>query len=593
MNRRLTKTAALAATVPVCALMPLVAPAAGATATAVPTTQSTAASSLFGGAGQKWVTVKHDCAAPARGHLACLALKVVPARAGAVGAKRVTEPSYATGPAGSYTPTSLASAYGFNPNSGGTGQTVAIVDAYDDPYILANLNSFDRHYGIPIETGTSFRKVDQSGRAVTATHHPAYSRDWAGEIALDVEAVRAVCRKCRILLVEAATASSADLSAAVNTAVRLGATEVSNSYGGPETTEGGSTFAKAFDHPGVVITASTGDAGWYDWDYVNYANGKSSGMASVPAALPTVVAVAGTKLKVNSAGTRTSEVVWNEDGKQDSTGYIGGASGGGCSAIYAAPAWQRSAANYASTGCGAHRAAGDVAALADPYTGFDIYDTFGGTGWATMGGTSLSSPIVAAMWALAGGSGGVRYPAQSLYENFKYNHGRVYDVVSGGNGFCGGDTVAHCRSVVQSDFEETTGNPNLLGYGLLDCSFAGTGAKSTANNTQCNAVKGYDGVSGVGAPATGSLFRSTRLAVGLKAPAVRGHRASFTASATEPLATAKVTKYAWAWGTGLTASTTTGTAAHTYAKAGTYTVRVTITDSLKRTASASAKVVVR
>ncbi len=556
-----------------------------------PAAQPAAASAWSGSPTQKWVKVEHDCAAPAQGHLSCYAIHVVPVRAGTIGAQRVEVPTYAKGPAGGYAPASLASAYKFDPRVGGTGQTVAIVDAYDDPYVRANLNSFNRHYGIAVETATSFRKVDQLGKTVTATHHPAYSRSWAGEIALDVQAVRAVCRKCKILLVEAASDSGTDLGAAANMAVKLGATEVSNSYGGPENVEGGITFAAAFNHPGVVVTASTGDAGWYDWDNLNYGD-TSSNAPSMPAALPTVVAVGGTKLTLTTTGARSSETVWNGDGPQDSSD-ASGASGGGCSAKFTAPSWQRAAANYARTGCGTHRQTGDVAALADPYTGFDVYDTYGGSGWVTVGGTSLSSPVVAAMWALAGGSGGVRYPARSVYENVKYNTGRVHDVVSGGNGFCGGDTVAHCQSVVRAGTGGANSNPNTLGYGKIDCSFAATGTATIANNTQCNAAKGYDGPSGVGSPLSPRLFRSSKLTVTVKAaPARAGWRSTFTATVKEPLAAAKATKFAWAWGTGLTASTTTAAAGHTYAKAGTYTARVTVTDSLARTATASVKVVV-
>ena len=580
----------LSATAAVCAAL-LGAPTAGANAAPAPSAQSSTALSSV--SGQKWVRVQHDCAAPTTGRLACLAEHLVPAAAGSMGAKRVNAATYTTGPAGGYTPADLAAAYGFNPSVGGAGQTVAIVDAFDDPHALSDLNHFNLHYGIAAETTTSFRKVNQLGAAVTAGH-PQPSYGWAGEISLDIEAVRAVCRKCRILLVEANSDQGADLAASVNMAVKLGATEVSNSYGGPESMAD-TSFAGAFNHPGVVVTASTGDAGWYDWDNANQTGGSSDDMPNVPAALSTVVAVGGTTLRLNTAGARSSEVVWDGDGPED-LGVASGASGGGCSLRFSAPPWQRTAANYARTGCGTKRQAGDVAAVADPYTGFDVYNTYGTdptSPWARTGGTSLSSPLVAAMWALAGGAGGVHYPTQSLYENFRYNHTRLYDVVSGGNGFCGGDTLPTCSLVVKNAYQEPSGNPNMLGAGHIDCGFAASGSSYVTNHNQCDAAVGYDGPSGVGAPATSSAFKSSRLIVAIKAPAVRVHlSATFATTLSEPIVGAHATKYVWTWGDTTTTTTTATSAAHVFATIGTYAVGVTVTDSLGRTAHASVAVAV-
>ena len=129
--------------------------------------------------------------------------------------------------------------------------------------------------------------------------------------------------------------------------------------------------------------------------------------------------------------------------------------------------WQSAVPGYAQTGCGNKRLAGDIAALADPYTGYDIYDTYRAYGWQTYGGTSLASPLVAAMWAVAGGSGGVAYPALSLYGHFTSDATHpLYDVTAGGNGLCAGAWRAQCASI-------TGQAPNTLG-----------GERSTARGRQ-------------------------------------------------------------------------------------------------------------
>src|SRR4051794_9531499 len=377
------------------------------------------------------------CAAPVDdAQFRCFAVAREPASAGTPGAYRVA--AFGHGRVGGYSPADLAKAYGYDP-SRAVSQTVAIVDWYDDPYVLADLNAFDRAYHLPIETSRSFRKVNQDGRGSPL---PQRSRESATEIALDVQAVRAVCHACRILLVEASAPTSRDLAAAENTAVRLGADEISNSFGGLESGIS-RTMVNAFHHPGVVITASTGDEGWLGWDYANSGYWADS-EASFPASSSDVVAVGGTTLRVNADGTRKSETVWNNNGVDDSVGSVRGAmgaSGGGCSARFAAGSWQWHAAGYAATRCGStgrNRLAADVAAVGDPRTGFDVRDSYGQGGWLTVGGTSLSAPLIAAMYALAGGAGGSAYPAASLYVNSALHPQLRYDVSAGGNGYCGG-----------------------------------------------------------------------------------------------------------------------------------------------------------
>lgn len=379
--------------------------------------------------------------------------------------------------AGSYSPAQIASAYGLTDlRPPGAQQTIALVDAFDDPTIEADLKVFDEQFGLPActEKNGCFKKVNRSG----ATTEPG----WAQEISTDVEIAHGLCPSCKILLVEAASNANSALEAAEAEAEQEGATEISNSWGGPSQMTVAADDAGPFNHPGTVITASSGDDGYLNW----YAN-KSHTLSSVnyPAASPHVVAVGGTRLELTEkSGTWTwkEETVWN--------GY--GATGGGCSSIFTAPAWQQSVADWSSVGCGSYRAVADVSADADPYTGVAIYDSTPvqeeGTeysGWVTMGGTSVASPIIASTFALAGGAGTdesgqtVAYPARSLYENLAAHPADLHDVVSGSNGVCA------------EGFDEATGTS--------DCTAAAEG-QSCQETLICLAQHGYDGPTGVGTP---------------------------------------------------------------------------------------------
>jgi Subtilase family len=484
-----------------------------------------------GAAGTATVKVsEHLCKTARAGHKSCDAMKLVtrqvsPAKAASLEAKGVARPNsrLGFGPAGGYTPRQLTTAYGVNP-AAKTSQTVAIVDAFDDPSVRSDLNAFDKQYGLPKETSKSLKVINQNG---AASPLPTPDEGWAGEITLDVQSVRGVCHHCKILLVEADTNNNSDLAAAVNQAVKKGAKIVSNSYGGPES----HGQAGAYNHKGVAILASTGDDGWFDWDGVN-GGVASSNKPATPASFPSVVAVGGTSLYLNPNGTRASETVWNGNGPGDldgastvaALGYEPGASGGGCSTLFNAPSWQKSAAGYKSLGCGTKRSGVDIATDADPFTGYDIFETFDWCtnpdpnvcspqavdGWATFGGTSLSSPTVAALWALAGGPAkGVSYPGQTLYGNFKHHKG-TYDVTVGGNGGCDTLSPTACGGLLGfliygNTF--TNPNPNTGPGGLVDCAWGPTGSKVLANRGQCYAQPGLDGVSGVGTPKGLSVFQ--------------------------------------------------------------------------------------
>ena len=435
-------------------------------------------------AGTLYAKVRRVCPAPRPGDATCFALALVPAPAGTVDARpyQAGDGALSRGPAGGLTPADLASAYGFSASVGGAGQTVAIVDAYDDPNIEQDLGTFDSQYGLAACTRANgcFEKVSQTGS--TAALPAADTSGWSLEMSLDVETVHSVCESCKILVVEADSESLANLAAGVNEAVTLGANEVSNSYGALESEMGASEQA-AYDHPGVVIAASAGDSGYLDWDYVAGLVAPPA-MPNAPASLPTVVAVGGTSLKLKANGTRKSESVWNDSGRPSHKEFKQfSATGGGCSTLFTAPAWQQSAPGWADTGCGAKRLDNDVSAVADPYTGFDIYDSYVyepefKPGWLTVGGTSLSSPLITALYGLAGGSHGVGYPAASLYAHLG-EPSALYDVTKGGNGYCDGEAPGPCgEPAVNEEF------------GDLDCEGA----------TACDAVPGFDGPSGVGAP---------------------------------------------------------------------------------------------
>jgi subtilase family serine protease len=528
------------------------------------------------------------------GQVTCFAMQRVPVKKGTPGAYQYLKNSALTpGPAGGYTPADLATLYDYNPNVSRSGQTVGIVDWYNDPKVGSDLAFFDKQYGLPKETAKSFRVVNQTGQK-SPLPSSSKGKQSSDEIALDVETVRGVCHTCKILLVEAKAPLTTDTAIAENTAVRLGATEISNSYGGPEGKEPAAVF-NAYNHPGVVITASTGDDGWYDWDFMN-SDILPPGAALFPSTDPDVVSVGG----VGNDGS-APQYVWNNDGADDingvNDGAAQGAGGGGCSQQYAAKSFQSSFPGYSAAGCHGKRLAADVSALADPATGFDEYDSWGQPGWITVGGTSLAAPIVAAMYALAGGSGGAAYPASAIYENATLHPTSFFDVTTGGNGFCGGDSTLNCGNAVNSYTAGNTNNPNAVGAGNVDCSFprnTNSVGSPPAFDSECNAVAGFDGPSGVGTPIGVGLFTATSPTVTLTAPKILRlhHAASFSAHATELVTGAHITSYSFNWGDGHTTTGSSTHPTHTYTKAGSYDVLLTVTDSAGQQSVASAKVTV-
>lgn len=334
------------------------------------------------------------CPKPAPGRLACLVLK----RTG-------TRPRLQDVPGGipggyGYGPAQLQSAYGLTAAAAvrGAGRTVAVVDAFDDPTALSDLAVYRSSAGLP---AASVRKVNQYGAAAPLPTRAPVDDDWTLEESLDLDMVSAICPLCGIVLVEANDNEAANLYTAERTAI---AAEhyVSNSWGGPETSQDTLNDKEYFDHPGTVITVSAGDGGYG---------------VSYPASSPYVIAVGGTSLRPASTTRGWTESVWGSS-------QGGSGTGSGCSAFEPKPLWQRD--RYCT-----HRTDNDIAADADPDTGVAVYDSANGNGgWNQVGGTSASAPMVAAAYALAGSPG--KAPAQDIY----LHTGGLFPVTAGANGRC-------------------------------------------------------------------------------------------------------------------------------------------------------------
>jgi subtilase family serine protease len=328
------------------------------------------------------------------------------------------QPLATRGPSG-YVPADLRAAYNLTLAGGGSGQTIAIVDAFDDPYAESDLAVYRAQFGLSACTTANgcFRKVNQTG----GKFYPRADAGWAEEISLDLDMASAICPNCNILLVEASSNSFANLAAAVDEAANLGASVISNSYGGGEYS--GETIDEShFNHPGIAITVSSGDNGYG---------------VEFPAASQYVTAVGGTSLKRDGSARGFAETVWS-------------GAGSGCSSYITKPGWQT------DVGC-SKRTVADVAAIADPYTGVAVYDTYRvrPAGWLVFGGTSVASPIIASVYALSGNASSITYGSYS-YGNLA----SMFDILSGSNGSCGSYL---CMGGVKYDGPTGNGTPNGTG----------------------------------------------------------------------------------------------------------------------------------
>ncbi|HEY3979974.1 MAG TPA: S53 family peptidase [Streptosporangiaceae bacterium] len=302
-------------------------------------------------------------------------------------------------------PASLQAAYKLPSATAGTGQTVAVVDAFNDPNAKSDLATYRADFGQPAcNTSTSagcLTVVNQNGKT-SPLPRSAGSSGWATEESLDIDMVSAICPNCRIILVEASSASIQNLGTGVNAAVSLGAHFVSNSYGGSESSSDATFDSEFYEHAGVAVTASAGDGGFG---------------VSYPAASQFVTAVGGTSLKTASSARGWTESVWSTSRTEGT--------GAGCSADDAKPAWQK------DTGC-TRRTDNDVAAVADPATGVAVFDSFDQDGFLEVGGTSASSPIIAATFALAGTPSAGTFPSSDIYAHTS----SLFDVTTGSLGTC-------------------------------------------------------------------------------------------------------------------------------------------------------------
>ncbi|HXH97849.1 MAG TPA: S53 family peptidase, partial [Gaiellaceae bacterium] len=325
------------------------------------------------------------CPGPPAGYAHCHALVVTDAKGKPI--------SNAT-PSG-LSPANIKSAYGFSMStSAGAGQTIAIVDAYDDPSAESDLAVFSSQFGLPACTTANgcFKKVDQNG----GTSYPRANSGWGLEISLDIQWAHAVAPGAKILLVEASSNSFTNLLAAEDYA-KAHAQYVSNSWGAGEFS-GETSYDSHFSQNGVSFFVSAGDSGL---------------PAEYPSSSRNVISVGGTTLAFNSDGSFKSE-----------TGWSGG--GGGCSTYETATSAQSGFSQYGQVHCNGKRATPDVSLDADPASGVSVYDSYGYGGWITVGGTSASSP----MWA-------ARAAQTSAVVNSAYVYGSSIpyrDITSGNNG---------------------------------------------------------------------------------------------------------------------------------------------------------------
>jgi len=310
-------------------------------------------------------------------------------------------------------PADLRGAYKVT-GGGSSSYTIAIVDAYGYPNAEKDLAVYRAQYGLPACTTANgcFKKVTQTG---ATSGYPRNDTGWAQEQALDLDMASAMCPNCKILLVQSKDSYLNNLAAAVNTAYRLGAKAISNSYGGGET--GTTSYEAAYNHPGVAITVSSGDYGYG---------------VQFPASSPHVTAVGGTSLSRSSTTRGWNETVWN-------------GAGSGCSKVYAKPTWQKDAL------C-ARRTVADVSAVANPSTGVAVYGptSLTNSGWMIFGGTSVAAPVIAGIYGVNGTADATN---AKLYTSTSH-----FDVTSGSNGSCGGTYL--CTGALGYDGPTGLGTPN-------------------------------------------------------------------------------------------------------------------------------------
>lgn len=297
-----------------------------------------------------------------------------------------------SGPEG-YTPQQLEQAYNLPSYSKGSGQIVAVIDAYDNPNVESDLAYYRSYFGLPAANFTKYNQDGETG------NYPQADSNWGYEESLDVDMVSASCPNCTIYLIEANSFSAADMEAAEDEAVALGAHITSNSWGCNSPC---GFVSSRFDTPGVTYVSGPDDQG--------YGVG-----AGTPNGFSSVVSVGGSSLYINSKSKRGfSEKAWP-------------GTGSGCSNLRK-PKWQH------DPGC-TGRTVNDVAADGDPSTAPAIYDTYAYGGWLLGGGTSTSTALVAGIFALAGNASS-QDGGRTFWQKKHQNPSELYPVTKGADGVC-------------------------------------------------------------------------------------------------------------------------------------------------------------
>jgi subtilase family serine protease len=362
-----------------------------------------------------------------------------------------------------YGPSQFQAAYGLTSASAslGAGTTVAVVDAYNDPTAASDLATYRSAAGLPALTAGQFTVYNQNGATSPLPATAPASDDWTLEEALDVDMVSAICPLCKIDLVEATNDSGTGLYVAEQSAATtLGAKYISNSWGGSEASSDTTLDSQYFGVSGVVYTASSGDGAY------------SAGVI-YPATSPNVVSVGGTTLNTSTNSRGWTESVWKTSTTEGT--------GSGCSAFEPTPSWQ-SSISIITAAC-SHRVDNDVAADADPATGAAVYDTTNGNGgWNEVGGTSESSPIIAAVFALAGNNGnGGNKAADSIYTHT----GNLNEVTASNDGTCtppAADSVLCTATGAANTYNGPTGWGTPEGLTAFQTNGSTTGNTVTVTN---------------------------------------------------------------------------------------------------------------
>jgi Ricin-type beta-trefoil lectin domain len=381
--------------------------------------------------------LRQGCATPVTpGQMACMVL----IRRGV----RMAGPDAAS--TGGYTPQDLQGAYGSSAAAGkpANGETIAVVDAFNDPNAASDLAQYRAKFGLPACTTASGCLTIMNEYGGTKLPKSDPSGGWELEESLDLDMVSAICPGCSIVLLEADSASISDLAVAERTASRVpGVNAVSNSWGSGAEFIGENQFDQDFYAPGVAIVAAGGDDG-YGTQY--------------PAVSPYVTSAGGTSLL--GSGSSWTQSAWNGVGS-------------GCSSLEPKPSWQTED-DTSPDGC-QNRTDNDVSADADPLPGVAIYDSVkdsdvgGVPDWTSVGGTSVATAIIAATYALA-------------------------DIVAGGPS----------HGLISGTFPAAY--PYQAAAGLTDVTGGSNGSCESYRRYLCTAVTGYDGPTGLGTPSGTSAF---------------------------------------------------------------------------------------